>query len=40
MLSGGWTGQQPHQQQFGGSGQLFPYPQALTMSENLKKRAV
>uniref|UniRef100_A0A1I8B417 Uncharacterized protein n=1 Tax=Meloidogyne hapla TaxID=6305 RepID=A0A1I8B417_MELHA len=38
---GGWNGgvQQPHQQQFVGSNQLFSYPQTL-MSENLKKRAV
>uniref|UniRef100_A0A914N3K0 Candidate secreted effector n=2 Tax=Meloidogyne TaxID=189290 RepID=A0A914N3K0_MELIC len=38
---GGWNGgvQQPHQQQFVSSNQLFPYPQTF-MSENLKKRAV
>uniref|UniRef100_A0A1I8B3W6 Uncharacterized protein n=1 Tax=Meloidogyne hapla TaxID=6305 RepID=A0A1I8B3W6_MELHA len=38
---GGWTGgvQQPHQQQFVSSNQLFPYLQTF-MSENLKKRTV
>ncbi|CAK5067096.1 unnamed protein product [Meloidogyne enterolobii] len=39
---GGWNGgvQQPHQQQFISSNQLFPYPQTFNMPETLKKRAV